>query len=70
MIARRSRQSGVALVLVMWVAVILTVIAGSFIVERRTELLVVRNSISVARAFPWLMMKFACLVDTEASPTR
>ena len=50
MIARRSRQSGVALVLVMWVAVILAVIAGSFIVERRTELLVVRNSISVARA--------------------
>ena len=50
MIARRSRQSGVALVLVMWVAVILTVIAGSFIVERRTELLVVRNSISIARA--------------------
>jgi general secretion pathway protein K len=40
----------VALVLVMWVAVILTVIAGSFIVERRTELLVVRNSISMARA--------------------
>ncbi len=50
MIARRSRQSGVALVLVMWVAVILTVIAGSFIVERRTEMLVVRNSISMARA--------------------
>jgi general secretion pathway protein K len=48
--ARPSRQSGVALVLVMWVAVILTVIAGSFIVERRTELLVVRNSISMARA--------------------
>ena len=50
MTARPSRQSGVALVLVMWVAVILTVIAGSFIVERRTELLVVRNSISMARA--------------------
>jgi general secretion pathway protein K len=49
-IAGRSRQSGVALVLVMWVAVILTVIAGSFIVERRTELLVVHNSVSMARA--------------------
>ena len=47
---RRSRQSGVALVLVMWVAVILAVIAGSFIVERRSEMLVVRNSISMARA--------------------
>ena len=43
-------QRGVALVLVMWVAVLLTVIASSFIVERRTEMLVVRNSISMARA--------------------
>ncbi len=43
-------QRGVALVLVMWVAVLLTVIASSFIVERRTEMLVVRNSLSMARA--------------------
>jgi len=48
MSARRER--GVALVLVMWVAVLLTVIASSFIVERRTEALVVGNSISIARA--------------------
>jgi general secretion pathway protein K len=47
---RVSRQCGVALVLVMWVAVLLTVIASSFIVERRTETLVVRNSVSMARA--------------------
>jgi general secretion pathway protein K len=47
---RRSRQSGVALVLVMWVSVILAVVAASFIFERRTEMLVVRNSISMARA--------------------
>lgn len=47
---RPSRQRGVALVLVMWVAVILTVIAGSFILERRTETLIVMNSISIARA--------------------
>ena len=46
----RRRESGVALVLVMWVAVLLTVIASSFIVERRTETLVVGNSISMARA--------------------
>jgi general secretion pathway protein K len=46
----RSRERGVALVLVMWVAVLLTVIASSFIVERRTEMLVVRNSVSMARA--------------------
>ena len=44
------RERGVALVLVMWVAVLLTVIASSFIVERRTETLVVGNSISMARA--------------------
>jgi general secretion pathway protein K len=49
-VRRRSRQSGVALVIVMWVAVILAVVAGSFILERRSETLVVRNSISMARA--------------------
>jgi len=48
--SRRARQSGVALVLVMWVSVILAVVAASFIFERRTEMLVVRNSISLARA--------------------
>ena len=46
---RLSPQRGVALVLVMWVAVILTVVAGSFILERRTETLIVMNSISLAR---------------------
>jgi general secretion pathway protein K len=45
-----DRQRGVALVLVMWVAVLLTVIASSFIVERRTEMMVVGNSVSMARA--------------------
>jgi general secretion pathway protein K len=44
------RQRGVALVLVVWVAVLLLVIASSFIVERHTELLVVRNSMSMAHA--------------------
>ena len=39
-----------ALILVMWIAVLLTVIASSFIVERRSETLVVGNSISIARA--------------------
>ena len=46
----RSRQSGVALVIVMWVAVIIAVVAGSYILERRTDILVVRNSISRAKA--------------------
>ena len=43
-------QRGVALVVVMWVAVLLTVIASSFIYEARTDALVVRNTISMARA--------------------
>lgn len=44
-----SRQRGVALVLVMWAAVLLTVVAGSFIMERRTETMVVMNSVAMAR---------------------
>ena len=46
----RLGQRGVALVLVMWIAVLLTVIAGSFMIEARTDTLVVRNSMSNARA--------------------
>jgi general secretion pathway protein K len=45
-----SRQRGVALVIVIWVTILITVIATSFITERRTEALVVRNSTSIARA--------------------
>jgi general secretion pathway protein K len=44
------RDRGVALVLVMWIAVLLTVIASSFIFEARTDTLVIRNSLSNARA--------------------
>jgi general secretion pathway protein K len=44
------RQRGVALVLVMWIAVLLAVIASSFIVERHGEALVIHNSLSSARA--------------------
>ena len=44
------RERGVALVLVMWVAVLLTVIASAFIVERRTETMVIANSLAMARA--------------------
>ncbi len=43
-------ERGVALVLVLWVSVLLTVVASSFIVERRTETIIVRNSASLARA--------------------
>lgn len=48
--ARASRQRGIALVLVVWVAVLLLVVASSFILERRSEALVIRNSASMARA--------------------
>ena len=46
----RRRERGVALVVVMWVAILLTVIASSFIYEARTDALVVRNTIAMARA--------------------
>lgn len=36
--------------LVLWVSVLLTVVASSFIVERRTEAMVVRTSVLLARA--------------------
>ena len=47
--ASLRRQRGVALVLVIWVTVILTVVAASFIVERRSEAMVVLNSVAMAR---------------------
>ena len=47
---RRARQRGIALVLVIWAAVLLAVVLSSFILERRTETLVMHNSISMARA--------------------
>jgi general secretion pathway protein K len=46
----RRRQQGVALVLVVWVGVLITVIASAFILERRTDALVIGNSVSMARA--------------------
>jgi general secretion pathway protein K len=46
----RIRERGVALVLVLWVSVLLAVVAASFIVERRSDFLIVHNSVSIARA--------------------
>jgi general secretion pathway protein K len=40
----------VALVLVMWASVLITVIASAFIVERRTDAMVIGNSAALARA--------------------
>ena len=43
-------QRGVALILVLWVTILLTVIAGSFAFAMRTDMLVVQNSVAIARA--------------------
>ena len=45
-----ARQRGVALVLVLWASVLLVIVASTFIVERRTEAMVVANSVSMSRA--------------------
>lgn len=44
------RERGVALVLVLWLATLLMVVASSFIFASRTDTLVVRNSLSIAKA--------------------
>jgi general secretion pathway protein K len=44
------RQSGIALVLALWLTVMLTVIAGSFAFAMRGEALTARNAVSVAQA--------------------
>ena len=46
----RARQEGAALVLVIWLATLLAVVASSFIFAARTDALVIRNSLSLARA--------------------
>lgn len=48
--ARRLNERGVALVIVMWTVMLLTVIAGNFVFAMRTETLVVRNAVSGAQA--------------------
>ena len=46
-----GREAGVALVLVLWVSVLLTVVASSFIVERRTGAEQVRPSTAKPGSF-------------------
>lgn len=47
---RRNNERGVALVIVLWSVMLLTVIAGNFVFTMRTETLMVRNTISAAQA--------------------
>jgi general secretion pathway protein K len=48
--ARRSAQSGIAIVLVLWLTVLLTVIASGFAFSMRSEALATRNALSLAQA--------------------
>jgi general secretion pathway protein K len=45
-----NAQSGIALVLALWVTVLLTVLASGFAFSMRSEALAVRNAVSLARA--------------------
>jgi general secretion pathway protein K len=45
-----SRQDGVALILVLWLTVLLTVIASGFAYSMRTEALAARNAVQLAQA--------------------
>lgn len=47
---RWNGERGVALVIVLWTVMLLTVIAGNFVFAMRTETLVVRNAVSAAQA--------------------
>lgn len=50
MMMRRNGEQGVALVVVLWTVMLLTVIAGNFVFAMRTETSVVRNAVSGAQA--------------------
>jgi general secretion pathway protein K len=49
-IVSRSGQSGIALVLALWLTVLLTVIASGFAFSMRSEALATRNAVSLAQA--------------------
>ncbi len=48
--ASRARQRGIALIIVLWLTVLLTVIASSFAFSMRSEAQAARNAISLAQA--------------------
>src|SRR5512143_1451915 len=48
--AARGAQSGIALVLALWLTILLTVIASGFAFSMRSEALATRNTLSMARA--------------------
>ena len=48
--ARRRAQSGIAIVLVLWLSVLLTVLASGFAFSMRSEALATRNAVTLAQA--------------------
>lgn len=50
LMAIRQKERGVALVIVLWTVMLLTVIAGNFVFAMRTETTVVRNAVAAAQA--------------------
>jgi general secretion pathway protein K len=48
--AARDRQRGIALILVLWLTILLTVIGGSFAYGMRNEALAARNTLALAQA--------------------
>jgi len=49
-VSLRARERGVALILVLWLTILLTVIASAFAYSMRTETLAARNEVSLAQA--------------------
>jgi general secretion pathway protein K len=47
---RQGRQAGLALVLVLWIVVVISLIAGFFVFSMRSELRISRNTLETARA--------------------
>src|SRR6187551_845084 len=46
----RARQSGIAIIMVLWLTIMLTVIASGFAFSMRSEALAARNALSLAQA--------------------
>ena len=63
----KRRQSGVALVLVLWVITLLSVIAGNFAFSMRGEAKIARNLISTAQA--QALAATACAPRVVSSPS-
>ncbi len=48
-VAEAPRQRGIALIMVLWLTVMLTVVGGAFAFSMRSEVLAARNAVSLAQ---------------------